>query len=267
MGLVSPPILKMLRLLVAVVLVAGAHSLNDIPSRTMTKLHHYNLCAQCWGEEYADEYQLGILAATEKCASTPSTEEMAEEARLLTEEVSDDEDVETSTAAASEYITPEDLMEFRGVTMNLVNNFTCVMKELSFLTADGEINSEIFAYSEELQYADQVHFTSGDRAGSDPIFMKKLTTDIGDCAALSKSFPQQTLDRNPFMKKYGRMAIYFKCIKDVERNLCGKYLLTRAFERFGVPIDATGFEDKYDAALFCCWSHGTGFHPGGEAHR
>merc|ERR1711884_499076 len=174
------------------------------------------------GEDYADEYQLGILAATEKCASTPSTEDMAEEARLLTEEVSDDEDVETSTAAASEYITPEELMEFRGVTMNLVNNFTCVMKELSFLTEDGEINSEIFAYSEELQYADQVHFTSGDRAGSDPIFMKK----------------------------FGRMAIYFKCIKDVERNLCGKYLLTRAFERFGVPIDATGFEDKYDAALF-----------------
>merc|ERR1712242_340147 len=230
---VSPAVLKMLRLIVAVVLVAGAHSINDIPSRTMTKLHHYNLCAQCWGEEYADEYQLGILAATEKCASTPTTtEDMAEEARLFTEEVSDDEDVETSTAAASEYITPEDLMEFRGVTMNL------------------EINSDIFAYSEELQYADQVHFTSGDRAGSDPLFMKKLTTDIGDCAALSKSFPQQTLDRNPFMKKYGRMAIYFKCIKDVERNLCGKYMLTRAFERFGVPIDTTGFEDKYDAALF-----------------
>ena len=73
--------------------------------------HSYN--DQLKGEEYADEYQLGILAATEKCASTPTTEDMAEEARLLTEEVSDDEDVETSTAAASEYITPEDLMEFR----------------------------------------------------------------------------------------------------------------------------------------------------------
>merc|ERR1739848_772231 len=178
--------------------------------------------------EYADEYQAGILAATEKCANTPTIDDMSEEARLLTEDVTevvtDVEEVESSTATieSNEWITPEDLMEYRGVTLGLVNNFTCVMKELSFLTEDGEINSDIFAYSEELSYADQVHFTSGNKAGSDPVFMKK----------------------------YGRMAIYFKCIKDVERNLCAKYLLTRAFERFEVPIDTTGFEDKYDAALF-----------------
>merc|ERR1739847_167744 len=153
--------------------------------------------------------------------NTPTIDDMSEEARLLTEDVTDVEEVESSTATieSNEWITPEDLMEYRGVTLGLVNNFTCVMKELSFLTEDGEINSDIFAYSEELSYADQVHFTSGNRAGSDPVFMKKLTTDIGDCAALSESFPQQTLDRNPFMKKYGRMAIYFK-LSRMSRETC-----------------------------------------------
>ena len=44
------------------------------------------------------------------------------------------------------------------------------------------------------------------------------------------------------------MAIYFQCIKEAERQLCGKYILAKSFERFGLATFTDGSKNYLDAA-------------------
>ena len=38
---------------------------------------------------------------------------------------------------------------------------------------------------------------------------------MGRCYELSEAWPKADIERNPFLKKFGRMAVYFNCIKKV----------------------------------------------------
>ena len=125
----------------------------------------------------------------------------------------------------------------------MVNNFTCVMKHLGFLTEAGEINSDLFAHTEEIELIDldtENRFASGSRAGADPVFVKKLYKEIAECNDLAENWPTKSLEKSPFLKKFGKMAVYFNCIKKVERQSCAKYLIYNDLLRHGVKIDATG---------------------------
>merc|ERR1711976_354523 len=75
-----------------------------------------------------------------------------------------------------------------------------------------------------------------------------LTAEMGDCNAVANSWPQQSLNRNPFMARYGRMAIYFMRIKKVERQNCAKYLMAEMFEAYGIDYDIPMAADRYDGA-------------------
>ena len=59
-------------------LASSGYGLNDVSDKIMTKLHHFNLCSACWGEEYADEYIKNIYEASAKCYKSPSAMPMAD---------------------------------------------------------------------------------------------------------------------------------------------------------------------------------------------
>ena len=264
---------RLSKLLLAVVLsVYGVQAGKDVDDKTMTKLLNYGLCAQCWGEEYAFEYMKSIAAAGEKCgASVPAGRAAA---TLMSYPATMIRGMMPALApgfapaytsyysalplntigaagrkkrgALSEYsVSAADAMMAMEKMETMVGNFTCVMKELGLLTADGQVNTQVFSHSDDLGAG---FVKSGTKAGADPVFLQKLTAEMGDCNAVANSWPQQSLNRNPFMARYGRMAIYFMCIKKVERQNCAKYLMAEMFEAYGIDYDIPMAADRYDGA-------------------
>ncbi len=59
-------------------LASSGYGLNDVSDKIMTKLHHFNLCSACWGEEYADQYIKSVYEASAKCYQSPSALPLAD---------------------------------------------------------------------------------------------------------------------------------------------------------------------------------------------
>ena len=209
--------------------------MKDVDSDIMTKIKNYQLCAACWGEDYAMAYMKSIVEASEKCGGAPMPAPLnyAPHTTLGRKKRS------------AENIGPAEGFEYMGHMETMVGNFTCVMKELGLLNANGDINTEVFAASSAL---DQTSYTSGDKAGADPVFLKKFTTEMKQCHDISLSWPQEALNKNPFMQQHGRMALYFMCIKKAERESCAKYVMADYMEKFGINVNLPMAADKYDAA-------------------
>merc|ERR1711988_2051026 len=48
-------------------------------------------------------------------------------------------------------------------------------------------------------------------AGEDPEWRQKMIGGYTDCYQVASNWPQQSLDRNPINKVFGRHMIFFKC--------------------------------------------------------
>ena len=242
--------------------VCGVQSMKEVDNEVMTKIHNFQLCANCWGEDFAMQYMKSIMAACEKCGGnvSPAAKSAAAAGLMafpstvlrgvypLMPQYTGYYSPYTNLGRKKREINPADwavgpteAYAFMDQMESMVGNFTCVMKELSLLTPSGDINTEVFASKVS-------GWGSGNKAGADPVFLNKLTSEMRDCATISRTWPQQSLNKNPFMQKYGRMAIYFHCIKKAERQCCAKYVLADHFEKCGIPINIPAAADKYDAA-------------------
>jgi len=237
--------------------VCGVNSMKDVDSDIMTKIKNYQLCAACWGEDYAMAYMNSIIEASEKCggASMPAPLNYAplityptNVFRMPASTYNHFYNPHTTLGRkkrSAENIGPAEAFEYMGHMETMVGNFTCVMKELGLLNANGDVNTDVFAASSAL---DQINYTSGDKAGADPVFLKKFTTEMKQCHDISLSWPQEALNKNPFMQQHGRMALYFMCIKKAERESCAKYVMADYMEKFGINVNLPMAADKYDAA-------------------
>merc|ERR1719397_989641 len=58
-------------------------------------------------------------------------------------------------------------------------------------------------------------------AGEDPEWRQKLIGGYTDCYQIASNWPQQSLDRNPITKVFGRHMIFFKCAMKQEKKMCG----------------------------------------------
>merc|ERR1712110_1243560 len=56
-------------------------------------------------------------------------------------------------------------------------------------------------------------------AGEDPEWRQKLIRGYTDCYQVASNWPQQSLDRNPITKVFGRHMIFFKCAKTRKENV------------------------------------------------
>jgi len=143
----------------------------------------------------------------------------------------------------------EDLAEFKEGWESKLGNLSCVLTQLDMLDAAGNINMNKFSL---LSLNTMLR---GSPAGSDPVFVKKMADGYNDCYDISRSWPQQALDRHPMMKKHGRHVIFFECAKKMEIKMCTKLEIAQWMEilygkhdssksaEYGLP------SDKYDAAV------------------
>merc|ERR1712168_333286 len=139
----------------------------------------------------------------------------------------------------------EDLLDFKAGMETKIGNLACVLTQMKMLDAAGDINIDLYSY--QSLYG----MLKDTPAGADVSFLRKMADGFSDCHDISRSWPQQSLDRKPITKKHGRHIIFFECAKKVEMKMCTKFQISQWLEllygdyasaNLGLPAD------KYDAA-------------------
>merc|ERR1711872_93050 len=115
----------------------------------------------------------------------------------------------------------------------MIGNLTCVMTKLDMLDSALQVNLKLWTTD---------------------VWRQKMIGGYTDCYQVASNWPQQSLDRNPITKVFGRHMIFFKCAMKQEKKMCGmaqmySWLKTLYgdsddfnWSQFGLP------QDKYDRA-------------------
>jgi len=142
-----------------------------------------------------------------------------------------------------------DYDEFKEDIGSMIGNLTCVMTKLDMLDSALQVNLKLWT-TDVWQQLD----LKKTLAGEDPEWRQKMIGGYTDCYQVASNWPQQSLDRNPITKVFGRHMIFFKCAMKQEKKMCGmaqmySWLKTLYgdsddfnWSQFGLP------QDKYDRA-------------------
>jgi len=109
----------------------------------------------------------------------------------------------------------EDFADYKEDWATKMSNLTCVLSQMNMLDSSLQVN--IKAYNQD--FWNQIDL-SKTLAGSDPVWRNMMITGYNDCYSIAKAWPQETLDKNPITKVFGRHMIFFKCAKKVEKKCC-----------------------------------------------
>merc|ERR1711988_1620381 len=143
----------------------------------------------------------------------------------------------------------EDFADFKEDIGSMIGNLTCVMTKLDMLDSALQVNLKLWTtdVGQQLDLKKTL-------AGEDPEWRQKMIGGYTDCYQVASNWPQQSLDRNPITKVFGRHMIFFKCAMKQEKKMCGmaqmySWLKTLYgdsddfnWSQFGLP------QDKYDRA-------------------
>ena len=97
----------------------------------------------------------------------------------------------------------EDFKEDWGAKMG---NLTCVLTKMNMLDSSLQVNMQLF--TRDIWTMTDMSKTL---AGQDPEWVQKVTQGYTDCYQIASNWPQQSLDRNPLSRVFGRHMIFFKC--------------------------------------------------------
>jgi len=143
----------------------------------------------------------------------------------------------------------EDYDEFKTDIGSMIGNLTCVLTKMDMLDSALQVNLKL--WTTDIWQQMNLKKTL---AGEDPEWRQKLISGYTDCYQIASNWPQQSLDRNPITKVFGRHMIFFKCSMKQEKKMCGmaqmySWLTTLYgdsddfnWSQFGLPTD------KYDRA-------------------
>ena len=228
----------------------------EIDDETVTKIHNYNLCCQCFGDEFAEAWGKQQMAAMKKCGvSAPvlaagSLPYPINAAFLRSPLYSYqpqpyvwNNQYQYGRKKREAEVSAEALSNLYDAWGTKLGNLSCVLQELGALDAAGEINKAMFSPS-----SIQQRFGNS-KAGSDPVFLQKLSSEMNTCYDISQSFPQSAFNKNDFKQQYGRRMVFFHCCMKAERYLCMKNLMSNHLEKMTGKVPSSPFTtDKYDAA-------------------
>jgi len=283
---VSPGIrMKSLLLLSLVCFAAG----QDVPRKIRDQMAQWNFQERCWGYETMTQISLAMFKAQEYC-NTLAPQHMDHSTmtkpffatssqfrrpirpvakrndnvelvkgllKLLNRNKRQAEEIDTGLLNPTE----EDFMEFvedmkdwkTGLAMK-ISNLTCVMTQLQMIDDQGKPNMQ--QYTEG--WWEGVDTSNEHIAASDPEWKEMMINSYMDCNDIAQSWPQESLDRNPLTKKFGRNMIFFRCAKKSENLNCGKWQILKglevwygkASEEDRQRMTAIGLPaNKYDAAV------------------
>merc|ERR1712080_659053 len=149
----------------------------------------------------------------------------------------------------------EDYDEFKTDIGSMIGNLTCVLTKMDMLDSSLQVNLKL--WTTDIWQQMNLKKTL---AGEDPEWRQKLISGYTDCYQVASNWPQQSLDRNPITKVFGRHMIFFKCSMKQEKKMCGmaqmySWLTTLYgnsddfnWSQFGLPTD------KYDRLPSPSWS-------------
>jgi len=268
--------------LLGVVAVQGQN--HGMMKKIMNNINLYNLRTKCWGENNANNWQLAVLKAQEKCMQlapsgsllqqlVPQTNPFATlpgQVSAPFRKLQKYENLDQLTSlwrskrqASNGLLNADqgdfneflqDFADYKGDIASKMGNLTCVLTEMKYLTADLKINIEQYTKPiEEVEIFEEFK-PEESMAGKDPEFFKKLAEGYMDCYKISQNWPQAPLNRNPLTKIFGRNMIFFKCADKNERKMCAKAQMLQWLETiYGSdpsedPSEYGLPKDKYDAA-------------------
>jgi hypothetical protein len=114
------------------------------------------------------------------------------------------EDGENDEQDIEEFL--EDFKDFKQDMVSKLQRLTCVLTKMNLLDAQMQVNLQYF--TEEMWSQFDLKQTI---AGEDPAWRQKVNQGYTDCHQIASNWPQQSLDRNPITKVFGRHMIFFKC--------------------------------------------------------
>merc|ERR1712106_1302007 len=109
----------------------------------------------------------------------------------------------------------EDFTDFKQDMTTKMSNLTCVLSKLKMLDSNLQVNLKAYTHD----FWNEVDL-SQTLAGSDPVWRNMMTAAYQDCYSIAQSWPQETLNKNPITKVFGRHMVFFKCAKKVEAKCC-----------------------------------------------
>merc|ERR1712060_818120 len=109
-----------------------------------------------------------------------------------------------------------DYDEFKEDIGSMIGNLTCVLTKMNMLDSSLQVNLKLWT-TDIWQQLD----LKKTLAGEDPEWRQKMINGYNDCYQIASNWPQQSLDRNPITKVFGRHMIFFKCAMKQEKKMCG----------------------------------------------
>merc|ERR1711887_274572 len=226
--------MRMLLLFLACVAVRCA----DVEEKIKRNLDIWNGDVACWGEENALQYHLGLYQAVEECAGLGSKKGFVKPtnpwqslpaglnrrgniASFLTNYLGNSRNkrqatgglIETDDEDTQEFL--ENFEEYKGDVAAKMRNLTCVMTKLNILDSALQVNLDWYTTG----FWDKIDL-SKTLAGSDPVWRQMMVSGFTNCFSIAQTWPQESLDRNPISKVFGRHMIFFRCATKVESKCC-----------------------------------------------
>jgi len=109
----------------------------------------------------------------------------------------------------------EDFEDFKDSMGTKLSNLTCVLSKMGKLDSNFQINLDMFT-SGMWEMMD----LSKTLAGEDPVWRNSLINSFSNCYQIAENWPQESLDRNPLSKIFGRHMVFFKCAKKAQDKAC-----------------------------------------------
>ena len=112
----------------------------------------------------------------------------------------------------------EDFAEYKEDMTTKLSNLTCVLSKMKMLDSNLQVNIKAYTHDSwnEIDLSQTL-------AGSDPVWRNMMISGYKDCYSVAQNWPQETLDKNPITKVFGRHMVFFKCAKVPYSYLFIKY--------------------------------------------
>jgi len=247
-----------------------------VREKIMRDINEFNSNYVCWGGKNTVAYNVAMIEATEQCmqygspaANVKPTNPFAlltQGKRPLPQPIGNRWEsifstllernkrqaeaglLETDEQDQEEFL--EDLASWKGDLASKIGNLTCVLTKLDVLDSNMQINMNLYTSKmwEQMDLSETL-------AGEDSEWREMMITGYRDCHQIASNFPQESLDRNPLSKVFGRHMVFFHCAKKVESRCCGMAQMNKWLEvmfgdegtaedytRFGLPAN------KYERA-------------------
>jgi len=275
--------MKFLLLLAVVVCVKSS---NDIMREIRKNVNKYNFEKECWGKDNMDKFYLAQIATAKKCFQMEPTIDVLSRLqpqrtnpfsplqkpfdnpfqKLISGDISEVKSLwRNKRAAAPEgYLQSDEddvlefLEDFRAFGHNLassISNLTCVLQDMKMLDTEGNIILDTF-----VNFADDEEYEAQTEATKDPVFVEMIKSGYKDCYKISQNWPQQSLERNPLYKFFGRNMIFLKCAQKHSSKCCLQAQMKQWLELYGQDPneDLTQYglpDNRYEAAAISTMVH------------